>query len=197
MPTNENEVGRSLEEALHGVVVTFERHGVSYALTGGLAVAQHGVIRATQDVDFLLQISGIMLGNVLSDLKASGFSLDLEKTIREWGTHHMVQLVFQGVRVDWLGCVLPAFRDVLGSTVTRQITGCAVRVASAEGLILLKLIAFRDQDKLDIQGLIAAAGDKIDLTFVRDRLLQIFGSGDHRFDWLEEMARRFGPPIEE
>jgi len=42
-----------------------------------------------------------------------------------------------------------------------------IRVASAEGLILLKLLAFRTQDQLDIENLVAANGDQIDVAWIQ------------------------------
>lgn len=129
---------------------------------------------------------------MLNDLKSDGFAFDLEQTIQEWRQYHITQIEFQGVRIDWLDCVLPAFRDVLDTAVIRQIAGVEVRVASAEGLVLLKTIAFREQDRLDIQGLLAADAGKLDLDFVRDRLLQMFEADDPRLTWLDEAVKQFG-----
>ena len=42
-----------------------------------------------------------------------------------------------------------------------------IRIASAEGLILLKLLAFRGQDQVDIENLIAAHRDTLDVDWIR------------------------------
>lgn len=42
-------LGRQIQE----VITTLNRRGVRFALIGGLALASHKVIRATQDIDLL------------------------------------------------------------------------------------------------------------------------------------------------
>jgi len=181
-----------LQEALQAVVEVLERHRISYALTGGLALAQHGVVHATQDVDLLLSIPQLKLPRVLDDLRAAGFAFDPMHTIREWTQHHMTQLAWRGVRVDWLAPVLPAFQDVLKGATVRDLGGIKVRVVSAEGLILLKLIAFREQDKMDVQGVLTAHAGKLKMGFVMSRLRRIFEPDDPRFAWLEDAMQKFG-----
>ena len=181
-----------LQGALQAVVEVLERHRIAYALTGGLALAQHGVIHATQDVDLLLSIPQVKLPGVLDDLQAAGFDFDQDHTIREWVQHHMTQLVWRGIRIDWLAPVLPALQDVLNGAVVRDVGGMRVRVVSAEGLILLKLIAFREQDKMDVQGVLTANAGKLKMGFVTNRLHRIFEPDDPRFAWLEDAMQKFG-----
>ena len=45
----------TLIEELRSLVEVFNRHKIDFALCGGLAVAAHGLVRATQDVDFLIR----------------------------------------------------------------------------------------------------------------------------------------------
>jgi predicted nucleotidyltransferase len=148
------------------------------------------VIRATVDVDFLLAIPQVALPAILDDLRAEGFSLRPRRVIREWVRGHMTQFERRGTRIDWLSPVLPAFQEVLNRAVTHDIGVVKVRVASAEGLMLLKLIAFRGQDKLDVQGLLAAH-PRLDIQFVRDHLERIFEFDAPRFSWLAESIRQF------
>ncbi|MBC8443123.1 hypothetical protein H8D79_00200 [PVC group bacterium] len=182
-----------LEKSLRAAVEVFERRGVSYALMGGLALAQHGVVRATQDVDLLLTVSQIQLGTVLDDLRSAGFVFDLRETIREWQQDHMTQLEYRGIRVDWLAPVLPAFQHVLMTAVRCQMAGTTVRVASADGLVLLKLIAFREQDKVDAKGLLGANAGRLDLDTVREKLRDLFEEDDPRWRWLDRAVSDLAP----
>ena len=43
----------------------------------------------------------------------------------------------------------------------------SIRIASVEGLILLKLVAYRTQDQVDIENLVAANSDKLDLDWIK------------------------------
>ena len=188
----ENDAAQSpLQGALRAVTEVLERHHIVYALTGGLALGQHGVVHATQDVDLLLSIPQVKLPGVLEGMKAAGCAFGMGQTLREWVQHHMTQLAWHGIRIDWLAPVLPAFQDVLKLAVMRDIGGARIRVVSAEGLILLKLVAFREQDKLDVQGLLAANTGRLKVPFVTNCLRKIFEPHDPRFAWLEEAMRRF------
>ena len=44
-----------LIEELRQLVAAFNERNVAFALCGGLAVAAHGLVRATQDIDFLIR----------------------------------------------------------------------------------------------------------------------------------------------
>lgn len=60
----------------------------------------------------------------------------------------------------------------------------AIRVATAEGLILLKLLAFRLQDQTDIESLVAANRDALDVDWIKREWQTIFDLDDPRMLWL-------------
>lgn len=55
----------------------------------------------------------------------------------------MTTLSFRGVRIDWLKPVIPLYQHVLDRATDEDWLGHPVRVASAEGLILIKMLAYR------------------------------------------------------
>ncbi len=71
------------------------------------------------------------------------------------------------MRVDWLKAVIPAYQHVLDRATEETWLGRRIRVASAEGLILMKLLAGRAQDWLDIENLAAAQRDRLDVDWIR------------------------------
>jgi hypothetical protein len=95
------------------------------------------------------------------------------------------------VRVDWLKPVLPAFNHILSRARWEQIGEHRVRVADAEGLLLLKLIAFRPRDQEDIRGVLSTNAGSLDLDWVRREWSQIVGDGDPRTEQFEELVRDF------
>jgi hypothetical protein len=163
--------------------------GVSYTLIGGLAAGYRTQPRFTRDVDFLLNVSQIKLPSLLDDLADRGFTFDETTTIRDWAQHHMVVLSYHGVRVDWLKPVLPIYQHILDRATKEVWLNRQIRVASAEGLILLKLMAFRTQDLLDIENLVAAHREKLDLDWIRSEWQSVAGLDDSRMQWFEEKLR--------
>ena len=73
---------------------------------------------------------------------------------------HITAFSFGTVRIDWLKPVLPLLppgarrREPLDWS-----EGHSLRVATAEGLILTKMVAFRPQDQIDIETLLTANRD--------------------------------------
>jgi hypothetical protein len=164
--------------------------GVNYTLIGGLAAGYRTNPRFTRDIDFLLNIPQLKLPSVLSELAARGFAFDEMATIREWTQHHMVVLSYHGIRVDWLKPVLPIYQHVLDRSISETWLGRPIRVASAEGLILLKLLAFRLQDQLDIESLVAAHRERLDLDWIRAEWQTVASPDDPRMRRFEELVNR-------
>ncbi len=60
----------------------------------------------------------------------------------------------------------------------------SIRVATAEGLVLLKLLAFRLQDQTDIEALVAANRDTLDLDWIKQELQTVLKLDDPWMLWL-------------
>jgi hypothetical protein len=159
---------------------------VQYALIGGLAAGYRTHPRFTRDLDFLLNVPQIALPKLLEDLKRRGFEFDTLATIQEWTQHHMVVMSFHGIRVDWLKSLIPAYVHVLDHATEENWFNQPIRIASAEGLILLKLLAFRPQDQVDIENLIAAQRDNLDLEWIRTEWATVASLDDPRMQRLLE-----------
>ena len=63
--------------------------------------------------------------------------------------------------------------------------GHPIRVATAEGLILTKMLAFRAQDQLDIDTLLIANRDTIDVDLIRAEWSPFVTTDPARASWLE------------
>src|SRR5206468_3828788 len=131
---------------------------------GGLATLMRGRPGFTQDVDILLDVPQLALPGLLDELAAHGFAFDAATVIREYVREHMTTLRFGSVRIDWLKPVLPLYaRTLADASPVTWTEGHSVRVASPEGLILTKMLAFRPQDQVDIETLLIANRDEIDV----------------------------------
>ncbi|WP_210420409.1 nucleotidyl transferase AbiEii/AbiGii toxin family protein [Aquisphaera giovannonii] len=178
--------------AVESLATAFDARSVRYALIGGLALGLRGRPRFTRDVDFLLEIPQVVLPGLLEDLKERGFEIDPTEVIRQYTQEHLTSFPFGHVRVDWLRPVLPLYSRVLADATPLAWTeGHSVRVANAEGLILTKMVAFRPQDLVDIEVLLTANRDEIDIDLIREQWAAFAASEPERTDWLEAaIARR-------
>jgi predicted nucleotidyltransferase len=139
---------------LMALVASLDRHRVEYAICGGIALAIHGVPRATQDIDLLAQETD--LEPLRTAARECGFVFESEPM-----EFHQSSVTI--VRFTKLVGVLPLMLDVLlAKGPTKRVwdgrqeilfEGTRVKVVTREGLITLKLAAARPQDMVDIQKL--------------------------------------------
>jgi hypothetical protein len=174
-------------KALEEATAAMERHSVSYALIGGIAASFRSQPRFTKDIDFLVEVPQVVLPRLLDDLQPRGFEFDTVATIAEWTQHHMVTLSYQGIRIDWLKPLIPAYRHIIERATDETWLSRRIRVASAEGLILLKLLAYRTQDQVDIENLVAAKSDDLDVDWIRNEWQHLASVDDPRMRRLLEL----------
>lgn len=172
----------------------FTARSVQYAVVGGLAATMRGRPRFTQDVDILLEVPQLALPGLLEDLASRGFSFDMTTVIREFVREHITAFRFGNVRIDWLKPVLPLYsRTLAGATEVTWTPGHEIRVASPEGLILTKMVAFRPQDQADITAVLAANRDSINVELIRKEWSPYAPTESERTKWLEAEIARIVP----
>lgn len=180
-----------LDLAVGRLAEVFAARAIPHALIGDLAASLRGRQRATEDVDFLVEVSQIQLPGLLDDLTERGFTLDPTIAIPEFVRQHITAFSFRSVRIDWLKPILPLYARALADagpmTWSHDLT---LRVATAEGLILTKMVAFRPQDQVDITTLLTANRDAIDLGLIREEWSPFAASEPARTAWLEGEIER-------
>lgn len=132
----------------------FVSRRVDYVLIGGVAMHTYGLGRATQDVDFA--VNGADQEMIIGHLEAIGFTT----VQRSSGfSNHAHEL--DGVRVDFLYVTGPTAAELFANAqVTSDLHMPAVRVASAEHMVAMKVFACRNdpsrklRDLADIRELI-------------------------------------------
>ena len=144
MPADRALFSDELDQAVEAISDAFSSRSIRHALIGGLATSMRGRPRLTQDVDFLLEVPQLALPALLDDLVARGFTLDPAEVVKGFVRHHMTAFTFGPVQIDWLKPVLPLYSRVLADADPLEWSeGHLVQVATAEGLILTKMVAFR------------------------------------------------------
>ena len=174
-----------LSQAVRSIAVIFDRRRVRHALIGGLAVGVRSRPRSTKDADFLLTVPALSLPGLLEELVAEGFEIDIPEMIRRWTADRFVVFYRGAVRIDWIYPVLPLYANVLDAAEASPWLDVSLSVATSEGLILTKMVAFRPQDQADIISLLAANRDTIDLALIRSEWGPFADTEADRTAWLE------------
>ena len=191
MPADPDLLPGDSVRAVESLVEAFDARAVRYALIGGLAFILRGRPRFTKDVDFLLDVPQVVLPGLLDDLVERGFGLDPAVVIKKFVREHVASFPFGRVRVDWLKPILPLYTRALADAKPLEWSrGHSVRVATAEGLILMKMVAFRPQDQIDIDTLLTANRDEIDVALIRGEWSPFAATEAERTAWLEAAIRK-------
>ena len=177
--------------AVDSLAEAFTARSIRYALIGGLAFILRGRPRFTRDVDFLLEVPQVVLPGLLDELVERGFELEPAAVIKQFVREHVASFSFGGRRIDWLKPVLPLYSRALADASPLEWTnGRTVRVVTAEGLILTKMVAFRPQDQLDIETLLTANRDTIDVQLIREEWSPFAATEAERTAWLENVIAK-------
>ncbi len=160
--------GGTLRGTLQRLVERLKGEEIDYCLVGGLALAEHGYPRLTEDIDLLL--SPVGLATFQQKLVGHGYRPAFEgaeKTFRDTETGVRIEIITAG---EYPGDGMPKpvrFPDPGQPGVATDVEG--LRVIALEKLIELKLASgesapHRRRDLADVQDLIRARTLPEDLT---------------------------------
>jgi len=162
-----------LTSVLADFVRLFDELKMDYAVMGGLAVRVHGIPRPTFDLDFTVNINRQDLPRFYDRVTAAGYTIP-EAYSTGWVDQVAglplikVKFFVAGNSVDLdLFLAESAFQKEL--MIRRQrhlIDGQPMWVVSPEDLILLKLIAHRPRDFVDVADVLFAQG-QLDEAYLR------------------------------
>lgn len=154
----------NLAEQIREALAMFARNSTEPALIGGLAVVAHRVVRATKDVDFLLEAEAAdKVHDALLDL---GYQC-------LYRSEDAANYVRASEGLDLLYAHRPLARRLLAQASTRETPMGRMRIISVEGLIGFKLQAFvndatRTRDLDDIRALLNVHLTSLDMDEVRE-----------------------------
>lgn len=148
-----------LVDQIRQALAAFAGEDVSPALIGGLALAAHRVVRATQDVDFLVDADDA--GRVHDALLGLGY-----RCIHR--SEDAANYVRGDEGLDLLYAHRPIARRLLDEAEPRETPMGAMRVIRVEGLVAFKLQGFvndpaRTRDLEDIRALLRTHHHTLDL----------------------------------
>ena len=165
-----------LQESLLEVTQFLENMRVSYAVIGGLAASLRGEPRVTADVDLVVGATVESALELISSLKGSS----LEPLFA--GVEEVIERAFilplrhrpTGVKID-LAIGLSGFeQQALVRAEAMEIAGHEVLVATAEDLLIMKILAGRPRDQQDVEGIVNAQGESLDWEYCL-RTAQLLG----------------------
>src|SRR5215813_3234041 len=129
---------------------------VSYALIGGIAVGFIAQPRLTEDIDALIWLDFDLLSDFLESGRSYGFVPRIAEPI-EFARKARVLLVTHeetNTGIDLSCGALPFEQELLDRAHEISADSSLLKVATAEDLVILKAVAHRQQDLIDIDNLL-------------------------------------------
>ena len=151
--------------ALQKLLEHFDNQGV---IIGGIAASLLGKPRFTADIDAVILLSVEDLPKLIDAASEQGITpriADAETFARK---HRVLLLQHRasGTNIDLSLGILPFEHEMVARCQTRKIGDLLLRLPAPEDLIILKAVAHRPQDLLDIQA-IAISNPELDKERVR------------------------------
>ena len=172
-------VNERFDDAIVRVANLLESHELAFALIGGLASSIRGRLRVTADIDIVVDCEVSAAVSLLKQLDEKSFRPfvdDAEISIRQFYILP-IEDVASGTPID-LAIGASGFEKLVVQRASTP-AGYSIPVATAEDLLLMKLMAGRTQDVSDVKGIVELRKDTIDW----DYCIEIAGQLQEAFDF--------------
>ncbi|MBN2491487.1 MAG: nucleotidyl transferase AbiEii/AbiGii toxin family protein [Planctomycetes bacterium] len=162
-----------LQRLLLQVIEALDRLAIPYAIMGGFAVRTWGIPRPTYDADLAVAAGGTGLQRLLAALEGVGFTVPDEYRggfLDSVGGMDKLKVTRFEEDTVWDVDLFLARGGLLQAAIARRrpvkLEGRSVSVMSPEDVILLKLLAFRRKDQVDVEEILKIA-EGLDRAYLR------------------------------
>ena len=143
-----------MTSAFEKLLAALSAANVEYILVGGLAVAFCGYVRATEDVDILVQVNDENIRRLLEVLADFGQGAASELGVDDFAIEEGAIRVVEDFPLDIFTQMSGhRYEDLTPMTETRQVNDHTIHHLDIEGLIMLKEDSLRPKDQLDVHAL--------------------------------------------
>ncbi|MBI2933090.1 MAG: hypothetical protein HYY16_15710 [Planctomycetes bacterium] len=153
-----------IQRLLLRVISTIESLNLPYMIMGGFAVRTWGIPRPTYDADLAVAAGGEALVTLLGSLEQAGFNVpeEQQKGFRDVvsGMRKVKVTRFEDRNVWEVDLFLienKFLESALGRRRSFTLEGRPVQVMALEDVVLLKLVAHRRKDQLDVEEMLKIA----------------------------------------
>jgi hypothetical protein len=162
---------------------------------GGVAASLHGKPRVTKDVDVVALADGDTWSDLLDRAKSWRVRPRINDALEFARTTRVLLLVHDptNIEIDLSFGMLPFETELVARAKPRKIRQVTFPLASAEDIVVMKALAMRARDVVDIEGILQS-GAPLDLERVRETVAQlsaVLESDDHLSE-LDRILKRGG-----
>ena len=165
---------RGLLEALQALAAALRQIKAPGMIIGGIAVIARGVPRLTVDADATVWGEQVELEDLVQILGQHQIVPRIQDALNFARQRQVLLLRHEpsGTPIEVSIAWLPFEKEALGKATLVPFAGTEIPVATPEDLVIYKALAWRDQDRYDIERLIVLYGNSIDLERIRSFVAQ-------------------------
>lgn len=175
--------------------------GIRHAIVGGIAMAAHGRVRATEDIDLLVDL--LQMDAMREVMRALGFEEEVHGAVASRYVRHPIKDLPEVAEwVDALYASRPTGRRLIERAAANPVAlaGSSLPVVDAAGLILMKSLALaadpsRTTDADDIRFLISAGAGRIDLASLKRDAAEVGADVAATLDAVLALGAREAQPV--
>jgi len=143
-----------IQDDLKDLFRLLNEKAVEYVIVGGYAVAFHGFVRATKDIDILFHDSSANIGRLIQALKSFGISEDSMDSKLFSKPGQIIRIGTPPLMIEFINAVGGiSFKEIWKHKVPGHYGDIEVFFISRNDLLITKKSAGRPQDLLDIEEL--------------------------------------------
>jgi hypothetical protein len=140
-----------MPDTFESLLVKLARARVDYLVAGGVAVCLNGYVRATQDLDLLVDAAPENLRRLLDCLADFGEGFSRELSPEDFASEEGAVRVIEDFTLDLFTLMRSrTFADFAKSARELPLEGVTIRYLSPNALIELKGPSSREKDQLDV-----------------------------------------------
>lgn len=176
----------NFEEGLLKFILILNELKINYAIIGAIACGIYSLPRTTYDIDVIVNIEKIKFITFLKRLQDSRFDFNREHLLKELKEDYLSEVYYKNIRIDIFLPILPYFSEVIRKAVTFNLWGKDLKFATAEDLIILKLISGREGDIKDVEK-IKDIQVNLDVPYIEDWLKKLTGPEHSSFKTFQQI----------
>ena len=166
-------VSNIILRALKKIVEVLEKEDIDYCLFGGLAMQVYKRIRATKDIDLIVSFALENPFELINRIEKAGFNFDKKKGVIKINGFELLRFIYNDedtgfeIFIDLVITKGEFQKQILNRKTKTDFLGIKVNIASLEDLILLKFLANRPIDIVDVSVLLEENKKGIDKIYLK------------------------------
>ncbi len=176
-----------IKNVLSRLAKIFKATKLKYVIVGGIAVIHYGHVRATQDIDIIIEDDSSKISQFIGLLRSYNFDVMEEQFKMAYQEHTNISIFDNNsfLRLDIKVADKQRELDVLKNAINEKILGQELSIASLEYVLIGKIIymgiindipdseLLEYQDIIDFLTIFHANREKVDLAFISNKVKEI------------------------